>query len=68
MDILNSEVLVTLLPRQRAAPVTTQTPEWRKGARKVDLCNACGLRYLKMAKRDRDCKERHSILKILNPV
>ncbi|GAM19596.1 hypothetical protein SAMD00019534_027710, partial [Acytostelium subglobosum LB1] len=42
------------------------TPEWRKGENGIDLCNACGLKYIKKNKQAMLAKERHSLRKILN--
>ncbi|KAN0025552.1 hypothetical protein ACTFIU_001829 [Dictyostelium citrinum] len=47
----------------------TKTPYWRKGTDNdvvVDLCNACGLHYMKKEKKDRLSKQKHSINNVLN--
>ncbi|KAN0030660.1 hypothetical protein ACTA71_009301 [Dictyostelium dimigraforme] len=47
----------------------TETPYWRKGRNGdliVDLCNACGLHYMKKDKKEKLSKEKHSINNVLN--
>jgi len=55
---------------------TTQTPEWRRGPNGANtLCNACGLKYAKVMRKERERKEgkrrptngRIEIRELLNP-
>ncbi|EGG16798.1 hypothetical protein DFA_07776 [Cavenderia fasciculata] len=53
-------------PEQCAICKKTETPEWRKGKNGIDLCNACGLQYRKKTKKEKESKQRHSIINILD--
>ncbi|EAL67121.1 hypothetical protein DDB_G0280639 [Dictyostelium discoideum AX4] len=47
----------------------TETPYWRRGTDEgvmVDLCNACGLRYMKLEKKERLLKQKNSTSNVLN--
>ncbi|KAM9985264.1 hypothetical protein ACTFIZ_008791 [Dictyostelium cf. discoideum] len=47
----------------------TETPYWRRGRNGdliVDLCNACGLHYMKKDKKEKIAREKQSINNVLN--
>ncbi|KAM9998655.1 hypothetical protein ACTFIY_008314 [Dictyostelium cf. discoideum] len=47
----------------------TSSPYWRRGTDNdvvVDLCNACGLYYMKKEKKERLSRQKHSIKNVLN--